>query len=102
LERQKGFIEVLQNEVKQAKTILGSQHMRDQAIVDLNFDRVYRFDHKPDLEQALIIADKSRKDCEKNFNPNKVKIVTKSLKPNPSRKYKSLSQSLDLDTLSEV
>ncbi len=56
-------IQVLKDEIKHAKKIIGDPKARDKVIKDLNFDRVIiKKDEKPQTE------------AEKNFNPNIIKI----------------------------
>ena len=57
-------IDVLRDEIKHAKKIIGDPKARDKVIKDLNFDRV-----------VIKKEEKNHQtEAEKNFNPNVIKI----------------------------
>jgi hypothetical protein len=58
--RQQTYIDILQKEVKAAKSILGNKHMRDQALKDLNFEPLHYYDYEPQLEAGAGEFDKDR------------------------------------------
>lgn len=93
-ERQLGYIEVLRKEVTAAKTIMGNKDMRDKVITELNFDKVYEYNYKSDLKEAIGGANTLKSE---NYDPNKVKIVVKQRLPPSPKKIES-----SLDNFSEM
>lgn len=49
--RQQTYINVLKGEVVAAKSIIGNKKLRDKALSDLNFDKVFYYEHKPKLQE---------------------------------------------------
>ena len=73
-------IQVLKDEIKHAKKIIGDQKSRDRVIKDLNFERV-----------VIKKNEKPQTEAERNFNPNVIKIYPKVNSQRKKRQHQSLN-----------
>lgn len=74
--RQKEYIDVLQNEVKTAKRILGNNKLRDKIFKDLNFEQVYYYEYKPKHKEEGKKPDKFDEQSLKMKKPRKASLAS--------------------------
>lgn len=73
-------IQVLKDEIKHAKKIIGDPKSRDRVIKDLNFERV-----------VIKKNEKPQTEAERNFNTNVIKIYPKVNSQRKKRQHQSLN-----------